>query len=1030
MAQARPSRPIPLAKLTWPRLPAVLLRPRLFRLLDRARRQPVVWITAPPGYGKSTLVASYLKTRKLKTLWYQVDEGDADVATFFHYLGLAAQQAAPRHTRPLPNLTPEYLLGLPTFTRNFFNDLCKRLKCSAVLVLDNYQLVPADSKLHEVLQWAIEALQPGMRLIVLSRAGPPTALARSQANQMIEVVAKEALQLTDSETKAVVRLHRPAAEKVVVQKLLPILQQKFNGWIAGVVLLVRQVTTQRALEALSRGQTPEVVFDYLAREVLHTLPQDEQTFLITSALLPKMTTHMAEQLTGFHQGGAVLTRLARAHYFTEQRFEQVPMFEYHPLFREFLLSHLSKTWSSEQFMQLRRHAGTLLEEAGHLEDAVALFRESGEHGELVRLILTHAPSLIAQGRLQTVEDWITALPPRVVEATPWLLFWLGSCRMPFNPVESQSCFERAFAAFEKQSDHTGTLLAWCGVVQSIWFAWQDLSQLDLWIERFSTIHPADAPYPSPAIEQQVLSAMIHASMMRRPQAEWIGLWVERAEAAVRRDDGDVNARLLLGNVVIQYLVVWKAEFDAAARMLSVLSESVRAEQPSPFAQSAFYLAQATYLWQTGQVEEAFESIKTGLAICESTGALLYLPSFLGYGVYIYRAAGRPNDAESLFARYEGLVLNSAAVTLKGFYHSQAGWRALLQGRTRDAWHHVQVGVAVADRHEGPFAQVQQVIGAAQVCHEMGATQEARRFVSQAQSYSQLLPNHYFRWPLLLTQSLIEWEIGECAIAVETLRMAMEFGRTKRMFDTMWWRPDMMAKLCALALEHGIEIEYVAWLIKVRSLSPPMNGMSTEAWPWPIKIRTLGRFAVEFDGRPVTFGRKTPKKPLELLKAIVAWGGQEIHETSLSDALWPEADGDAAHEAFAKTLQRLRRLLGHDDAIQLRDGKITLNRQNCWVDVLAFEDLLQSTGSAKSDSKQNGWVIPHQKAIALYRGSFLANEDLVQWAQDCRTRLQRRYARAIKRLMDHYRRFNEGDQAEQCLSLVAAAEPDLVASLLP
>ena len=78
---------------------------------------------------------------------------------------------------------------------------------------------------------------------------------------------------------------------------------------------------------------------------------------------------------------------------------------------------------------------------------------------------------------------------------------------------------------------------------------------------------------------------------------------------------------------------------------------------------------------------------------------------------------------------------------------------------------------------------------------------------------------------------------------------------------------------------------------------------------------------------------------------------------------------------------------------------------------------------------NDVVTPHQKVIALYRGSFLANEDLVQWAQDCRTRLQRRYARAIKRLMDHYRRFNEGDQAEQCLSLVAAAEPDLVPALL-
>jgi ATP/maltotriose-dependent transcriptional regulator MalT len=83
-----------------------LVRPRLVRRLDLARKKPVTWVWAPPGAGKTTLVASYLAARRTRGLWYKVDEGDADVATFFYYLGLAAPRR--RRPLPLPLLTPEY----------------------------------------------------------------------------------------------------------------------------------------------------------------------------------------------------------------------------------------------------------------------------------------------------------------------------------------------------------------------------------------------------------------------------------------------------------------------------------------------------------------------------------------------------------------------------------------------------------------------------------------------------------------------------------------------------------------------------------------------------------------------------------------------------------------------------------------------------------------------------------------------------------------------------------------------------------
>src|SRR4030067_1315859 len=119
-----------LAKLTKPKSANVLLRKRLFQLLDEACKKLVIWLTAPPGAGKTTLVTTYLDEKKLPCIWYQIDEGDGDIASFFHSMGIAAKQANPRKKKPMPNLTPEYLLGLANFTRNYFREMYIRVSKS------------------------------------------------------------------------------------------------------------------------------------------------------------------------------------------------------------------------------------------------------------------------------------------------------------------------------------------------------------------------------------------------------------------------------------------------------------------------------------------------------------------------------------------------------------------------------------------------------------------------------------------------------------------------------------------------------------------------------------------------------------------------------------------------------------------------------------------------------------------------------------------------------------------------------------
>lgn len=162
----------------------------------------------------------------------------------------------------------------------------------------------------------------------------------------------------------------------------------------------------------------------------------------------------------------------------------------------------------------------------------------------------------------------------------------------------------------------------------------------------------------------------------------------------------------------------------------------------------------------------------------------------------------------------------------------------------------------------------------------------------------------------------------------------------------------------------------------------------------IEVCTLGRFGLSLDGKPLSLSRNGQQKPIELLKAIISFGSNNVPEEILTDALWPESDEESAHKSLATTLFRLRSILGIRDAVFLRDGKLTIDSEYVYVDVWAFERLLYLADLAEALSQNEDNVKIVDRAMAIYKGSFMKGDTGKTWLVSMRERLRIKLLRHI------------------------------------
>lgn len=990
-------------KISRPQLTEILPRERLFHLLDEALTRPVVWVSAPGGSGKSSLVASYLDSRRLPCLWYQVDRGDRDIATLFYYLAMALDNAGfSRKTDPLPLLTPEQHPAIETFGRRFFEKLFAALPPTCVLVFDDFHEVPDDSPFHLALRSGLYEIPPGINVIVVGRNAPPPTMIHLRSQSRLKSIEWDDIRLTPDETE---RIARRRTAGLITGEEARLLHERTQGWAAGVVLI---------LEGGSSGNHPPMpgmqpvkeVFDYFAGELFAGMDEATRSFLLKTSFFAEIAPPAATRLTRVPDAGRILSGLHGKNCFTELRYETEPIYRYHPLFREFLLERACQLFSPDQIRRIRHDAALALEESGRHEEAVEQFIAAESWREAAQLVIAMAPLCLAQGRATTVLQWLERLPGKTEEGMPYLLFWKGACRLCLDPAKSFEDFRRAYLLFETRGDRIGMCLSWAaGADATLYndFIYQE------WIPVIEEYMRLNSGFPSPEVEARVVASMFNAMSLQQPDHPRIREMEQRAYHYFCQPDAlDFNVRLATG-VYLAVFNLWAGEIRRAGfitERLDLLSRSAPASDLTIF---TIRTTQALVAFFTASFGSCRQRVFEALRVAEETGIRALYLHVMGHGIVAALSDGDPDTAAILLARTNDNLDRAGDMDL-AYYYFALSWQSRLKGDLDSALHNLSIAVPfLANVTYLPSHAIAHIALTELYCRR-GDRDAAQEHLLLARQFGERFHSQVVEFMCLLLEADLNLEQGREGEGTARLRAALALGRRQGIVNMYWWQPDTMARLCMRALREGIETEYVSSLIQRRGLMPKEPPIAMEEWPWPVKVYTLGRFELQINGVPVQPRGKVQKKPLEMLQTLLALGGGESREGQVADLLWPEAEGDTARKSVKSTLHRLRELLGDERGVLFREGRLLLDRHLVWSDTRAFELLLaeaQARGDAGDEAEA---LLLTERALALYRGHFLDHEGDKPCVAVLRRRLQVKFKNAIVVQGNRYRRKGNLDRA--------------------
>ncbi|HZR03113.1 MAG TPA: BTAD domain-containing putative transcriptional regulator [Burkholderiales bacterium] len=987
-------------KASPPKLFGIAPRERLLAALDWKAGRKCVWIWAPPGSGKTALAASFLATRRLRAVWYQFDSADHDPSEFFYHIGASL----PSGKTPLPPLTPEYLLDIASYAQRFFAVLTRFVSQQRVVVLDNYHELPKDSVLHQLMPRWISTLGNQQQAILISRLPPPTTYADIIATGALEEVDASDLLFTAD------KLDQLAATfSIDIQGIRHRVLASTTGWAAGARMLLEHIMRRGAASVLSVRDAHDATFNYFSGQVFGELPEETRTVLDQLAFAPRITESMAEALAGAAAPRA-LRQLYRRKFFLDRRIRtstigerevDEPVYQFHPLLREFLSERAKSIHSINEVRARQGRCAQLCANEGFISDAMALCAEAKLWGQYSEVLETSSGKLIEQGRWRTVVDAIEATPNEVLDERPWAQYWRGVAVLNVRPAEARHWLRRAEQLFNRRRDEAGRALALGGVAWSHQFEGFYSPEATRLIAELEPYAQMSSAVPDPCAFAAASGFLITA-MWHRPDHPMLG---EAATALLAALSGsyEVNQRIAVASFLTVYFTM-TGELDRAKQVVALMDPVVDMHEVLPLSKAIwlFYRANLNFAIAPHGVVESLRGAasfadREGLIPAKAVGTIM-----LAIGLI---AAYDTNEADRSLAEIE-VLLPPGRFFEVGFHYFAKALCADMKGNHSLAAHLARRALGNAETAQINLLKLVWGYLLLPTFIADGELVEARARLDGLNALRRMTQFAAYDVCALLVDALLSHRSGQTEHCRDRLREAMALIHRKPfLLDYCRPIPQTIAELWMLCIRYNIERGFVQAMIGEWKLRPPAQ--ASIDWPFAVKVRVLGAFQVMVNGSELRYDKKAPSRLLELLKVLTILGGDGIRQERLIDLLWPDSEGDQGIFALTNALHRLRKLLGREDAVVLRDGRAWLARSVCRADLW---DLDERNQDVYGIGGLNQWPEERLQGIAdellrLYRGPLLQGEDPGVLWQGPRQKAKTVFERHLGSIASEYERRN-------------------------
>jgi LuxR family maltose regulon positive regulatory protein len=659
--------------------PGFVARPRLAGALAGG----LVLVCAPAGFGKTALLADWLRSGGRPVAWLSLDAGDNDPVRFWRHVVAALDRARPgtgERVAPLLGPPPSSFEGLVTA---LINELAAQPGENAiVLVLDDYHLINA-RQVHASLAFLLEHLPPGLHLVLASRSDPPLPLARLRARGQLAELRTDDLRFTAEEAAA---LLRESAGAALPGTAVAALVARTEGWAAGLQLAALSLRGRSDIAGFvaAFSGSHRYILDYLTGEVLDGLPEQVREFLLETSVLERLSGGLCDAVTGRDDGQAMLERVEQAGLFLMPLDEVRGWWRYHRLFADLLRARLQQQRPGRVAV-LHRAAAAWYEEHGLADDAVGHALAAGDTAWAARLIEQHFDAtLYLRSEGATAQRWLAALPAELVQTRTRLLLaqvllaaTLGRAEAMEPPLDAaeRALADAAHAADEPFEPSVGKAASMLGNIPAL------IALHRGFLAQLRGDAESTAAFASQALAElgggeRLLSSIAQGLLAA---AEWLRGRLTAAEQAFVSSIAGWHSGQPISWGVYQLGQVQRAQgrLDAAAETYQKTLDIAAESGPPPAGPAYVGLAEVAY--QRNELDSALRQVTEGIALCRQ---FLY-PAPLGTGLvtlaWIRQAQDDPGGALEAMGEAERAGLGPGVTGLLNPVPAQRARLLLAQG---------------------------------------------------------------------------------------------------------------------------------------------------------------------------------------------------------------------------------------------------------------------------------------------------------------------------------------------------------------